>query len=132
MIVRYLLDTNAVVDLLRGKDTVRNKMRKVGIDRIAIADLTVYELYCGAYFSDNKESNLATIKQLIQQIAIIPSSEAYEEAAFQKLLLKKRGELIEDIDIMIGSTAIFEGCTLVTGNVSHMQRLDGILLEDWS
>ena len=132
MIVRYLLDTNAVVDLLRGKDAVRHKMMEVGIDKIAIADLTVYELYCGAYVSDNKEANLATIKHLIQQITIIPSSEAYEEAASQKSFLKSKGELIGDIDILIGSTAIFERRTLVTGNVSHMHRLDGIMLEDWS
>ena len=41
-------------------------------------------------------------------------------------------ELIEDIDILIGSTAIFEGRILVTGNVNHMNRLEGIMLEDWS
>lgn len=132
MSVKYLLDTNAVVDLLRGSDSVKIKIKEVGIDRVAIADLTIYELYCGAYFSNNKEANLSMINQLIQNIAITPSSYAYEEAAFQKRSLKKKGELIEDIDILIGSTAIYEGRILVTGNVSHMHRLDGILIEDWS
>ena len=132
MSAKYLLDTNAVVDLLRGSDSVRLKMKEVGIDRIAIADLTIYELYCGAYFSNDKEANLSIINQLIQNIAITPSSYAYEEAAHQKHSLKKKGELIEDIDILIGSTAIVEGRILVTGNVNHMNRLEGIMLEDWS
>ena len=129
---RYLLDTNVVVDLLRNKDAVKSKLIKVGIDRIAIADLTVYELFCGAYISSQKEANLALINELIQKIAIIPSSVAYDEAAFQKNTLKKRGELIEDIDILIGSTAIHEGRILITSNVAHMHRLNGIMLEDWS
>ena len=132
MIDRYLLDTNVVVDLLRNKDAVKSKLIKVGIDRIAIADLTVYELYCGAYISAQKEANLALINELVQKIAIIPSSVAYDEAALQKNTLKKRGALIEDIDILIGSTAIHEGRILITSNVAHMHRLNGIMLEDWS
>lgn len=132
MIANYLLDTNAVVDLLRGKDTIMAKVKEVGLDKLAITDLTVYELYCGAYSSKNIEANLATIRQVTQLITVIPSSEAYEEAARQKGFLKKGGELIEDLDILIGSTAIYNGRILVTGNINHMHRLDGILLEDWS
>ena len=36
-----------------------------------------------------------------------------------------------DFDILIGCSAIAHGCTLVTGNLRHLQRLDGIRLECW-
>ena len=37
----------------------------------------------------------------------------------------------EDFDILIGCSAIAHGWTLVTGNLRHLQRLDGIRLECW-
>jgi tRNA(fMet)-specific endonuclease VapC len=39
--------------------------------------------------------------------------------------------LIEDLDILIGCTAIASDRILVTANVKHFERLKGIQLENW-
>lgn len=39
---------------------------------------------------------------------------------------------IEDFDLLIGATAVTNDLTLVTNNVKHMNRINGIRLEDWT
>jgi tRNA(fMet)-specific endonuclease VapC len=40
--------------------------------------------------------------------------------------------MLDDFDLLIGATAIFNNLTLVTRNVSDFVRLDGIVIEDWT
>jgi len=40
--------------------------------------------------------------------------------------------MLDDFDLLIGSTAIFNDLILVTKNVSDFDRLDGIVIEDWT
>jgi tRNA(fMet)-specific endonuclease VapC len=40
--------------------------------------------------------------------------------------------MLDDFDLLIGSTAIFNNLTLVTKNISDFNRLDGIVIEDWT
>lgn len=52
--------------------------------------------------------------------------------AAEKARLAKAGQIIPDFDLLIGTTAIVHGMTLVTNNTKHFQRLKGIELEDWT
>ena len=45
--------------------------------------------------------------------------------------LRERGEMIGDFDILIAATALDEGITLVTDNIRHFQRVDGLALESY-
>ena len=45
--------------------------------------------------------------------------------------LSKKGRLIEDDDIFIGSTAIKYNAVLVTNNVDHLSRIDNLNIENW-
>jgi tRNA(fMet)-specific endonuclease VapC len=40
--------------------------------------------------------------------------------------------LIDDFDILIGSTAVANDTVMVTKNVAHLSRLDHIIIEDWT
>ena len=39
--------------------------------------------------------------------------------------------LVEDADIIIGTTAIINNMVMVTENVKHIGRLNGIVVENW-
>lgn len=39
--------------------------------------------------------------------------------------------MIDDFDILIGSTAINNDMILVTDNIRHLSRLEGIEMDDW-
>lgn len=129
---QYLLDTNAVVDLLRdNKGPVARHIADVGISACAMCDITLYELYYGAYCSTNVSRNLEAVERLKSFIPIITSSDSFTEAAAQKARLRKDGQLIEDFDILIGCTAITTDRILVSDNDRHLGRLDGVKMENW-
>jgi tRNA(fMet)-specific endonuclease VapC len=60
---------------------------------------------------------------------IFPALDIY---AREKARLKTKGKMLDDFDLLIGSTAIFNKLTLVTKNVSDFDRLDDIDIEDWT
>lgn len=129
---QYLLDTNAVVELLRdNKGPVAKRIAEAGISSCALCDITLYELYYGAYCSANASRNIEVVERLKSLIQIIPSSDSYFEAARQKARLRQEGQLIEDFDILIGCTAKVSDRTLVSDNEKHLGRLDGVQIENW-
>ncbi|MEA2043264.1 MAG: hypothetical protein U9N85_12045 [Bacteroidota bacterium] len=44
---------------------------------------------------------------------------------------KKKGQLIDDFDLLIGSSAIANEMILVTRNVKHFNRISDINIENW-
>lgn len=46
--------------------------------------------------------------------------------------MKTKGKILDDFDLLIGATAIFNNLILVTKNVSDFDRLEGIIIEDWT
>lgn len=55
---------------------------------------------------------------------IVRASEIYAD-------LYKQGELVSDADILVAATALTHDLQLVTGNVSHFQRIPGLPLLNW-
>jgi tRNA(fMet)-specific endonuclease VapC len=49
----------------------------------------------------------------------------------QKARLFSRGEIVDDLDIAIGSISVQLGATLATHNAKHFRRLQGLTVEDW-
>jgi tRNA(fMet)-specific endonuclease VapC len=47
-------------------------------------------------------------------------------------ILKRRGELISDADLIIAATAITHGLVLVTTNTAHYRRITGLVLDRWT
>ncbi len=48
-----------------------------------------------------------------------------------KATLRKRGMLIEDLDLLIAATARRHELVLVTNNRAHFGRIDGLRIESW-
>lgn len=46
--------------------------------------------------------------------------------------MEKSGNIIEDFDLMIGTTGVIGDLTVVTHNTKHFNRIEGIKLEDWA
>ena len=130
--IRYVLDTNVLVDVLRNRPKgVRERLLEIGIDKCVVSDLTVFELYSGVASSSNPEQNKEFLEKMFEKLAVSPASDAYWLAAQEKARLTKAGTPIEDFDLLIGCTALEYGLTLITGNVKHMGRLEGLNIEPW-
>ena len=129
--MQYLLDTNICVFILRQKYGVGERMLQAGVSNCFISELTYAELLYGAECSDNPEKNKTLIGRFLSRIRVIPIKDAIPLFAKEKARLRKDGSLVEDFDLLIGTTAVKEGLTMVTENTRHFQNIDSIQLENW-
>lgn len=129
---KYLLDTNICIYLLKGYFNLHKKIKQVGEENCVISEITIAELKFGAENSIQKEKNKKNIDLIQNKFTIFPIFPALDIYAIEKARLKKKGKMLDDFDLLIGSTAIFNNLTLVTKNVSDFERLEGIEIEDWT
>lgn len=129
--MKYLLDTCICVDLLRRRQEVAFKLNHVGWDNCYISEITIAELLYGAECSLHPQANTCIIERLCENFHVVNISESIREFVKQKAYLRKKGLLIEDSDLWIASTAVHNNMVMVTQNVKHLGRLDGIVVENW-
>ena len=126
---KYLLDTCTCIALIKEKQSVVEHIRQVGIDECKVSDITLAELYFGAYKSEREEhfEDVIEIMYLFEQYPI-----AYlKEYGRIRYLLEKSGKKIGDMDMFIAATALEEDLIVVTGNVDHFNRIPGLKIENW-
>lgn len=129
---RYLLDTNICAYFLNGKFNLETKIDKVGIENCLVSEITIAELKYGVEKSTLKEKNKKTLEIFQSKFDIIPMFPCLDIYAKEKTRLKTKGKILDDFDLLIGSTAIFNNLILVTKNTSDFDRLENIEIEDWT
>ncbi|MBG1267092.1 type II toxin-antitoxin system VapC family toxin [Nostoc sp. WHI] len=131
--MNYLLDTDTCIYWLNGRQPVRDKLLAVGWDEVCICVITAAELYYGAYNSNRLSENLANTERFIQNLSVVsltdPALRKYGEL---KAELRRIGQTIAEFDLLIASVALVEHYTLVTNNIRHYERLNGLKLENWT
>lgn len=128
---QYLLDSNICIYLFRGHKAVTERLRKIGWNNCCISEMTVAELLYGAECSNDVEANRKQVESFCADIKVIPVGAVLNEYARQKSLLRKKGLLIDDMDLFIGCTALTFNYIMVTENVKHLERLESIHIENW-
>lgn len=94
--------------------------------------MTVAELKYGVENSKTPEKMRPVVEAFIPKFAIIPVFNCLGIYAIEKAKLRKKGLMIDDFDILIGSTSIVNNMVMVTNNSTHLKRLDNIVIEDWT
>lgn len=128
---QYLLDTNIVAFMLRGRRDVLDRLLEVGFENCHISEVTYAELLYGVRCSQHPEENRKALEAFVTGVDILPVREALENFAEIKYHLRKLGKMVEDSDIFIGATAIVYGMVMVTENLKHFANMPGIKLENW-
>lgn len=116
---------------MKNKYNVVDKVRIVGRENCAISEITAAELYYGASFSTQSTKEMALVDKFIDLIEVIPISTVLKEYGSNKALLRNQGTLIDDFDLLIGSTAAVHKMIAVTENVKHLTRIPNIRIENW-
>lgn len=133
---KYLLDTNICIHYLKSEFDIPQKIFDVGAENCYISELTVMELLYGAARGNekNRENNMQNaylIENKIFKDRVIPVRVAFERFAIEKAKLKASGKFIGEIDTLIAATALATEMTLVTRNVKHFERIEGLEIENW-
>lgn len=121
--MKYLLDTNVVVEYLRGKKSIEASLLQEGS---VISVITKAELFYGAYKSERSESNLSKIKEMLGDLNIetVPlNDKILNRYGKLKAELEKKGLRLDEFDLLIAATAIGLNLVLATRNLKHFQRI---------
>ena len=126
-----LLDTDTCIGLLKGDDAVVAAWRACE-DQCALSSMAVGELYYGAFKSIMREEELRRVDSFVDIFPEIrPSRNSMRRFGEIKAALERKGTPLADADIIIASIAIEEGLALVTGNIRHYGRIEGLVIENW-
>ena len=121
--MKYLLDTSAVVNFLRGKQSINETVIKAGA---AVSIITRAELYYGALKSSQPKRNLDLVNGFLEELEIntVNLSEGIVLTyARLKTQLEKQGRRLDEFDLLIAASALENNFTLVTDNAKHFSRI---------
>ncbi len=130
--MRFLLDTNIVSDLVRHPHgRIADRIRNVGEQQVCTSIIVAAELRYGAA---RKGST-----RLTQQLEIVLSAidvlalEAPADGVYGKLRvrLERAGRTIGANDLLIAAHALALGHTIVTDNDREFARIDDLRVENW-
>ena len=130
--IRYLLDTNLCIHVLRSPDSeVAAKFNARARD-LAISKITLHELFHGADKSRRPAFQRELVMQLASRIEVLQFDPA---AAGQSgnihAALSKTGNIIGAYDMLIAGQARSLGLIVVTNNLKEFTRVEGLRCEDW-
>lgn len=84
----------------------------------------------GAYNSAKINQNLKVIEPFLDSFKVLEFTQISSLIfAKEKARLKKNGNIIADMDLMIASIAIENDCTLISNNIKHFDRVQNLELE---
>ena len=127
----YLLDTNICIHFFRGEYNLLQKFQEIKLQNCAISEITLAELFFGAENSSNPQKNIKLIYSLSAQLTILPIFGGIEFYAKEKVRLRKKGKMISDFDLLIGSTAVAHELIMITENTKEFERISNIKIENW-
>lgn len=130
--LRYLLDTNIVIYVLKRRPIEVLSVFNANASRMAISSITLAELMHGAEKSTRVTENLAAIEDFCSRLEVLPyGSKAAQHYGAIRAALEKLGRPIGVNDLHIAAHARSEGLVLVTNNTSEFERVPALELVNW-
>ncbi len=130
-----LLDTNILSEVLRPRPSpaVIGRLLQFNSRTLFASEITRFELCFGARLRADAPMFWARLqRELMPLVTWLPVTEAVstragEIAAAQRLAGRPCGT----VDPFIAATALVQGVPLVTRNVQHFERINGLKVQNW-
>ena len=131
--LRYLLDTNTVIEALRRRDDTLRRRFVENDTQMAVSTVTVAELAYGSERSSDPARNRRAVDGLIGRLVVLDlDMPAAEHSGQIRAQLAAKGTPIGPYDLLIAGQARAHGLIVVTNNVREFSRVDGLRVEDWT
>lgn len=131
--IRYLLDTNICIELIRDRApglVTRLRRRRIGI--IGISSITLAELQYGVARSSDPPRNTIALAHFCAPLEICPFEHEAAAAYGQvRADLERSGTPIGPLDTLIAAHAMALDVSLVTSNEREFSRVQGLRVEHW-
>ena len=126
--MKYLIDTDWAIDQLTGKkEEVRNRLKEFRFSGVAISIVSVAELYEGVWYSKDSIKSQKQLETLLTQFSVLGvDQEVCKVFGKERGKLRKSKNIIDNFDLLIASTCLYYNLTLLTNNLKHFERIDGL------
>jgi tRNA(fMet)-specific endonuclease VapC len=128
--VKYLLDANAAIALLKGHAGFISRLKRQSPSAIGVPSIVAHELFYGVYRSRRVAENLARVEALRIETLDFDREDA-RQAGQIRAALHMAGIPIGPYDVLIAGQALARDLTLVTHNLREFKRVAGLKVEDW-
>ena len=128
-----LLDTDILSALLRPHPNAMTRAQDYILEHVQlnISIITRFEVLRGLKTRDAR-SQLRTFEDFCTKHNVLElSDEIVVRASDIYADLSRRGELIDDLDVLIAATALVYGMTIATNNERHFSRISGLRIDNW-
>lgn len=119
-----LVDTNVIIESLRGKKETVTLLEKIGLKNIAISTITEMELYIGA--RDKKELNF--IKKRLKKIEIIDFDKKISKKSVELVFKFSKSHTLDIPDSIIAATSLIYDLPLITYNKKDFKFIPDLKL----
>lgn len=131
--MRYLLDTNVCIEILRGRNlALKAHLATKSLNELVLCSIVWAELQCGARLAQNPPQELAKLQDAFAHWPRLPFDDSAAEGHGEiRAHLQRAGSLIGGNDLLIAAMAKANGLILVTHNTAEFARVPNMPIEDW-
>ncbi len=124
--MKYLVDTTWVIEYLRGNQTIIQRLQSYSDEGLAIAIVSLAELYEGVFRSNNPAGNETILKDFLTGVTILGIDEEVCIIFGREMArLRQGGMAVGDMDALIAATALRHDLTLLTAD-SDFERVQNL------
>lgn len=128
-----LIDTDILSELFKKHPKVEVKAQEYlqKHTRFTISHIQKYEILKGLK-AKKADKQIGIFKRFCAKNDIVSiTDDVIVKAADIYVLLREKGNLISDADILVAAIAIVNNLVLVTNNTNHFSRIPGLRLDNW-
>ncbi len=131
--LRYLLDTNIVIYVIKRRPLSALALFNENAGHMAISSITLAELMHGAEKSNAPTRSLTAVEDFCSRLEVLPyGPKAAMHYGNIRARLESRGQTIGLNDLHIAAHARSEGLTLVSNNLREFERVEALQLANWA
>ena len=125
--MKYLVDTDWTIDYLHKGDRTVRRLEELFADEAGLSVISLAELYEGLARSRNPDADAESLRLFLEAVEAVPLDDAACRIfGEERARLREGGNIIGDMDILIGATAISNNLTLLTNNTRDFKRMQGL------
>lgn len=129
-----ILDSSFLVDVQNGVESALEQARTIeasGSPR-RVPHVVLYDLYVGVGKGPRDERNRARIEEVVQSLVLEPTTTSIVRRAGElEGSLQREDGGVGAVDAIVGATARSYGEPVVTDDVQHFERMDGVEVQTY-
>ena len=121
------MDTDWAIDYMHGNQQVIQRFDDLSQEGTGLSIISLAELYEGVVRARDRGDAEQGLQSFLDDVEVLQLDDGVcRKFADERARLRAAGNLIQDLDLLIGSTAMCYGLTLLTNNRRHFQRMEGL------